>query len=135
MAVNGMLFYALGRAAERSGIASMSTASWLLCGVAPFAILEPIAWLGATGEYPVRFTWIYLALAIGIALLSRHRQRKAFYYAGLINTILALFFLTRAYEWWDRTAWAVTLLLLGLAVLVAGYALHRREQPVATRKR
>ena len=113
----------------------MSTASWLLCGVAPFAILEPIGWLGMTGEYPVRFTWAYLLLSLVIALLSRRRQRKAFYYAGLVNTVVALFLLTRAYEWWDRTAWAVTLLLIGIAVLVAGYALHRREQPAVTRKR
>ncbi|NIM63541.1 MAG: hypothetical protein GTO30_18430, partial [Acidobacteria bacterium] len=71
-----------------------------------FAILEPCAYLSGSGEYPVRFTWAYLVLAIGIALLSRLHQRKAFYYAGLFNTIIALFFLTRDYEWWDRVPWA-----------------------------
>lgn len=129
MALNGMVFYALGRAAERTGLPTMSTAAWLLCNAAPFAILEPIARLSATGDYPLRFTWAYLALAVGIALLSRRRQRKAFYYAGLINTIGALFFLTRDHEWWDRPTWAVLVLAIGLALLFAGYGLHRREQP------
>ena len=129
MAINGMIFYALGRAAERTGLAAMSTAAWLLCSVAPFAILEPIALLTVTGEYPVRFTWAYLLLAIGIALLSRLRQRKAFYYAGLFNTIIALYFLTRDYAWWDRLPWAVVVLTLGVALLFVGYWFHRREQP------
>jgi hypothetical protein len=135
MAINGMIFYALGRAAERAGPPAMSTAAWLFCSVAPFAILEPGAVLSATGDYPLRFTWAYLALAVGISLLSRLRQRKAFYYAGLINTIGALYFLTRDHEWWDRPAWAVVVLTIGLALLFAGYALHRRQQPGATRRR
>jgi hypothetical protein len=129
MAVNGMIFYALGRAAERTRLATMSTAAWLLCSVAPFAILEPGAYLGMEGLYPLRFTWAYLMLAFGIALLSRLRQRKAFYFAGLINTAVALFYLTRDYEWWDAPAWAVAVLALGIALLFAGYGLHRREQP------
>ncbi len=129
MAVNGMIFYGLGRAAERTGLAAMRTAAWLLCSAAPFAILEPVAYLTLSGEYPVRFTWAYLVLAIGIALLSRLHQRKAFYYAGLFNTILALFYLTRDYEWWDRVPWAVLVLMAGLVLLGIGYWLHRREQP------
>ena len=129
MAINGMVFYGIGRAAERTGLPAMSTAAWLLCSAAPFAILEPGALLSASGDYPVRFTWAYLVFAVGIALLSRLRQRKAFYYAGLINTIVALFFLTRDHEWWDRPAWAVVVLTIGLALLFAGYGLHRREQP------
>jgi serine/threonine protein kinase len=129
MVLNGILFYALGRAAERTHFPAMRTSSWLLCSVAPFAILEPCALLSASGEYPLRFTWGYLALALGIALLSRLRQRKAFYYAGLFNTILALYFLTRDYAWWDRLPWAVTVLTAGLLLLFVGYWLHRREQP------
>ena len=129
MAINGMIFYALGRAAERADFPAMGTAAWLLCSVAPFAILEPCAALSITGDYPVRFTWAYLLLAIGVALLSRLRQRKAFYYAGLFNTIIALFFLTRDYEWWDRLPWAVAVLVFGVILLFAGYWLHRREQP------
>jgi predicted Ser/Thr protein kinase len=129
MAVNGMIFYGLGRAAERTRLATMSTAAWLLCSAAPFAILEPGAYLSMDGLYPLRFTWAYLMLALGIALLSRLRQRKAFYFAGLINTAVALFYLTRDYEWWDAPAWAVAVLALGVALLFAGYGLHRREQP------
>jgi len=129
MVLNGMLFYALGRAGERIAFPGMSTASWLLCSVAPFAVLEPCAALSATGDYPLRFTWGYLAMALGISLLSRLRQRKAFYYAGLFNTILALYFLTRDYAWWDRLPWAIGVLMAGLVLLVVGYWLHRREQP------
>ncbi len=62
-------------------------------------------------------------------MLSRLRQRKAFYFAGLINTAVALFYLTRDYEWWDAPAWAVAVLAFGIALLFAGYGLHRREQP------
>ena len=61
--------------------------------------------------------------------MSRLRQRKAFYYAGLINTIVALFLLTRDNEWWDRPAWAVAVLTIGISLLFVGYGLHRREQP------
>jgi hypothetical protein len=133
MAINGMLFYAFGRIAERFGAAAMSTAAWLLCSVAPFAILEPIGLLGVSGDYPLRFTWAYLVLALAIAILSHLRQRKAFYYAGLFNTGAALYFLTRDNRWWDRPGWAVTVLAIGVALLGTGYALHRREQPGVTR--
>ncbi len=129
MTLNGMVFYALGRAAERSHIATMSTVAWLLCTAAPFAILQPGSVLSSSGDYPVRFTWAYLVLAVGIALLSRLHQRRAFYFAGIINTVVALFFLTRDHEWWDRPSWAVFVLAVGIGLLYTGYRLHCREQP------
>jgi hypothetical protein len=32
------------------------------------------------------------------------------------------------YQWFDRPAWAITLVAAGLAVLAAGFALARRER-------
>jgi serine/threonine protein kinase len=135
MALNGLLFYGLGRLAESVRVNSLSTTSWLLVNAAPFAILQPVAALASSGDYPLRFTWLYLALAFGVTLLSYARQRKAFYYAGLLNTVLALYFLTRDYGWWDRADWALVLLGVAAVLLVAGWALHRREQPGVTRRR
>jgi len=135
MALNGLLFYGLGRLAESVRAASLDTAAWLLVNVAPFAILQPVAALASSGDYPLRFTWTYLVLSLGVAMLSYVRQRKAFYYAGLLNTILALYFLTRDYGWWDRPNWALMLLGLSIVLLTAGWWLHRREQPGVTRRR
>ena len=58
----------------------MRTAAGLLFVISPFSMLEPLAWLVETAEYSARFDWIYLALAILVALASHHRQRKSFYY-------------------------------------------------------
>ena len=53
-------------------------------------MLEPIAYLSETAQYSPRVDWLYLGLAIAIALVSHQRQRKSFYYAGLVNTGVAL---------------------------------------------
>ena len=88
----------------------MKPAAWLLFTVAPFAMLEPLAYLSDTQEYARAFDWTYLGLALAMALLSHRRQRKSFYYAGLINTGVALWFITDHYEWFDKPAWAILLI-------------------------
>jgi len=75
-----------------------------------------------------RFLWLYLLLALAISFLSYYRQRKSFYYAGLLNTGTSLWFITEEYEWFDRPAWAVAVVVIGLAVLVAGFGLAARER-------
>jgi hypothetical protein len=120
MTANGVLFYLAGVVLERRGTPLLRTPAFLLCALAPFATLEPLAYLAGTGEYSRRFDWLYLALALTSALLAQRRQRRSFYYAGLINTGVALYDLTYHYEWHDRPLWAVTVLAVGVAALLAG---------------
>ena len=134
MTINGGLIYLGGRLLERRGTPLMRTPAWLLTTLSPFAILEPVAWLNEVGQYSLRFTWLYLALALCLAFLSNVRQRKSFYYAGLVNTGAALWFITDRYEWWDRASWAVLVVAIGLAVLGAGLALHGRERARGVRE-
>jgi len=128
MTVNGVLIYLGGRLLDGRGTRLMRTPAWLLYTLSPFAILEPVAWLNGVGQYSLRFTWLYLALALGLAFLSNVRQRKSFYYAGLVNSGAALWFITDRHEWWDRAGWAVLVVVIGLGVLGAGFALHGRER-------
>ena len=133
MSLNGMLFYAAGSVADRYGTRLMKPASWLLFTISPFAILEPMAYLSETGEYSRNFDWIYLGLAVAMALLSRQRQRKSFYYAGLVNTGIALWLATDHYQWFDDRPWAETVLFVGLIGLAIGFALSARERRRAGR--
>ncbi len=106
----------------------MDAAARMLYAVSPFAILKPLFYLNYVGEYSRRFDWFYLALAVAIAFLSHYRQRGSFYYAGLINSAGALMLITNHYEWWDRPAWAIVVVLVSLTVLAAGWGLSLREQ-------
>jgi hypothetical protein len=106
----------------------MKPAAWLLFTVSPFAILQPLARLSWTAEYARSFDWAYLGLAVTIALLSHQRQRKSFYYAGLINTGVALFLITTNYDWFGKQSWAILLVAIGVAALLAGLGLDRRER-------
>ncbi len=135
MSLNGVLFYACASAANARGTEQMKTAAWLLFTLSPFAILEPLAYLNETGEYSRVFDWSYLGLALVIALVSHHRQRKGFYYAGLVNSGFAFWLIADHYKWLDKPAWAVVLVVAGLVVLVAGFGLdaaeRRRHRPGA----
>ena len=91
MTLNGIGFYALASTLDRHGTELQATAARLLFTLSPFAILQPLGYLVRTDEYSLRYDWIYLALALAIALLSQTRQRRAFYYAGMLNTGGALF--------------------------------------------
>jgi hypothetical protein len=132
MSLNGVLIYLGAWVVERYGSELMKTASWLLFVISPFAILEPLAYLNQTAEYSKSFDWFYLGLALTITLLSHHRQRKSFYYAGIINTGVALWLITEHYEWFDKPLWAVAVIVVGLVVFSAGFGFDVHER---TRRR
>jgi hypothetical protein len=128
LSLNGVVFYLVGSLADIRGTALMKPAAWLLFTVSPFAILEPLAYLSQTKEYARTFDWTYLGLAVTIALLSHQRQRKSFYYAGLVNTGVALWLITTNYDWFGKQSWAILLVAIGVAGLLAGLGLDRRER-------
>ena len=128
MTIAGVVFYLTARAIARHGSDLKSRAAWILFSLSPFAMLAPFAWLVRSGEYGQAFDWVYLGLAVGIALLSHERQRRSFYYAGMINTAVALWFIADHHEWFDQPAWAMSLIGIGLAVLAAGFGLAARER-------
>jgi serine/threonine protein kinase len=128
LSLNGVAFYLVGVLADARGTALMKPAAWLLFTVSPFAVLEPLAFLSRTAEYSRAFDWTYLGLAVAMALLSHQRQRKSFYYAGLVNIGVALWLITTHYEWFDRPSWAILLIAVGLAGLLAGFGLDWRER-------
>lgn len=128
MTLNGMGFYALALALDRYGTELQATAARLLFTLAPFAILQPLGYLVRTGEYSPRYDWTYLALALAIALASQTHQRRAFYYAGVLNTGAALYLIADHRRWFDRPLWAVAVIVSGLLALGAGFVLDRRER-------
>jgi serine/threonine protein kinase len=128
LTLNGLAFYAIGSAVSRTGRDLMTVAAGLLFLIAPFSTLEPVAYLVKTGEYSSRFDWIYLGLAVLITILSRHRQRKSFYYAGIVNSAVALFFIADHRLWFGEPRWGIALVSIGLGALVVGFGLDRRER-------
>jgi serine/threonine protein kinase len=126
LSLNGMAFYAIGSLMSRRELMKLSAG--LLFLIAPFSTLEPIAYLVQTKEYALRFDWLYLALAAATAIISHHRQRKSFYYAGVINSGFALYWVADHRHWLDKPGWAMALVVAGLAVLVAGFVLDARER-------
>ena len=128
MTLNGLLIYAGGWIFDRWGTPLLAKTAFLLFAISPFTILEPLCYLVKVGEYSRRFDWLLLVLALAICLASRFRQRRSFYYAGMINTGLALYLITDHNQWFDRPAWAMTVVGAGLLVLAAGYRLDTRER-------
>jgi serine/threonine protein kinase len=133
LSLNGLGFYAIATGLDRFGSEVKSGAAWLLFSICPFAVLEPLAWLVRVGEYHRAFDWLYLALSVGTALASHARQRRSFYYAGVLNSGVALWFIADHRKWFDKPAWAIALIAVGLGALVLGFALstkERRARPV-----
>jgi serine/threonine protein kinase len=128
MTLNGLCFYLVAESLERRGSELQAHAARFLFVIAPFALLQPLGYLVRTTEYSPRWDWGYLAAALSIAVLSHRRQRRAFYYAGVINTGAALLLIAARREWFDDPVWAVTVIGCGLATLAAGFALDRRQR-------
>jgi len=128
LTLNGVLFYLAASTIERYGTPLMTPAAQLLFLIAPFSMLEPLAYLSNTAEYSVRFNWLYLGLAVAIAILSHQRQRKSFYYAGIINTGFAIYLIGLRQHWYDKPNWGVALVTTGLVALVAGFLLDAASQ-------
>jgi hypothetical protein len=128
MTVNGVIFYLAGSTLEWRGSEQARIAAPLLFAIAPFALLHPLGYLVRSHEYAARLDWIYAGCAATIILLSHRRQRRSFYYAGLINLGAALYLIASHRQWFGRPAWAISLIAAGLAVLLAGFALDRRER-------
>ena len=128
MSVNGLVFYLTASFCERYGPPGMRPAAALLFLISPFAVLEPLAYLTETGEYAPAWDWWYLALALSAAVLSHQRQRRGFYYAGVLNSAVALYLIADHRGWFDDPWWAMTLVGLGLAVLLCGYVIAGRER-------
>jgi serine/threonine protein kinase len=128
LSLNGAAFYFVALLLERRGTPALAIVSPLLITIAPFSLLEPLAYLTETAEYSRRFNWLYLGLAIGIALVSQERQRKSFYYAGLLNSGLALYLIADRYQWFNRVGWALSVVAAGLFALSIGFLLDIRRQ-------
>jgi hypothetical protein len=59
---------------------------------------------------------------------SHRRQRRSFYYAGVINIGVALLLIADHRHWFDRPLWAIALVAAGLAGLMLGFVLDARER-------
>ncbi|MBI2841218.1 MAG: protein kinase [Acidobacteria bacterium] len=128
MAINGLLFYAVATAAERRGSDLMKAAASGLFIISPFATLEPLAYLCKTGDYSRGLDWFYLSAALSITLLSHQRQRRSFYYAGIVNAGAALWLIADHREWFDDPRWAISVVAVGLLALLTGFVLAERER-------
>lgn len=128
LSLNGLVFYGAASLADRRRSDLLKPASWLLFSLSPYAVLEPLAYLSHTAEYSPRFDWLYLALAASAAFASHRRQRRSFYYAGLLNSGAALYLIADHRDWFDWPAWAMLLIAVGLLALVAGFLADARER-------
>ncbi len=128
MTINGLVFYGAGSLVDRFGSEVAQKAARLLFALSPFAVLEPLFHLTQTEDYAVGFHWTYLAVALAITFLSHIRQRKSFYYAGIVNTGMALFLIASRYQWFDVPNWSIAVIIAGLVVLLAGVGLDGYER-------
>ena len=67
------------------------------------------------------FAWVYLAASLGFVLLSPLRERRSFFWSGLLNTVVALWFVGDRHEWLDRVGFAIAIVLSGLVLLGSGW--------------
>ena len=125
---HGAVFYALGDALVRFGSSQSQTAAHLLFAISPFALLHPLGYLVRTDEYSPRVDWLYALCAIVIMLLSQRRQRRSFYYAGMLNLGIALYLIAVHREWFEWPAWAIAVIAAGLFALAAGSWLDRAQR-------
>jgi hypothetical protein len=128
MTLNGLLFYLAGAALVRRGSDQAQVAAPFFFAIAPFALLHPLGYLVRTGEYTPRIDWLYAGCATLIMLLSQRRQRRSFYYAGMLNLGIALYLIALHRDWFEQPSWAIAVITAGLAALVAGFALDRAER-------
>ncbi len=128
MAINGWLFYAVALALDKRQSDPVRVASGLLYTIAPFAMLQPIGWLVRSHEILDPHRLAVPAAACAVIVLSHRRQRKSFYYAGVLNLGTALILIAHRREWFDRPAWAVAVVAAGLTALAAGFLLDRLER-------
>ena len=128
MTLNGFAMYAVAMLVERHGSEVMQRAGGMLFTLSPFAALKPLGYQCMTGDYSRSFDWIYLGLSVGSCVLSHYRQRRSFYYAGLINSGWALWEIADHNDWWNKQPWAIALVSGGLVVLGLGYLLYVRER-------
>jgi serine/threonine protein kinase len=136
MTINGGLFYAAASLLLRRASEQARPAGQFLLTIAPFALLHPLGYLVRTAEYSGRVDWLYATCALVVALLSERRQRRSFYYAGLLNLGLALYFIGDHRDWFERPVWGMAVIVAGLVALAAGFALDRAtEAHGLTRKR
>jgi hypothetical protein len=127
LSLNGVIFYLVAAALEKRGTEPMRPTATLLAAIAPFSMLEPLAWLCHTQSYFARYDWLYLGLALLIAALSYRRQRRSFYYAGIANAGFGLYLITVRQEWFDKPLWGIAILGIGVAMLALGFAMARRR--------
>lgn len=128
MTLNGAIFYGTASVLVRRGRPMAAPAAHLLFAIAPFALLHPLGYLVRSGEYSPRFDWAYAVCALVIMFLSERRQRRSFYYAGLLNLGAALYFVADHRDWFERPAWAIAVIAAGLAALGAGFLLDRAQR-------
>jgi len=128
MTLNGAIFYAIADRLVRFGSQQSQSAAHLLFALSPFALLHPLGYLVRTNEYSQRADWVYAAFATTIMLLSQRRQRRSFYYAGMLNLGIALFLIASHREWFERPTWAIAVIAAGLIALAVGFLLDRAER-------
>jgi hypothetical protein len=128
MTVNGAIFYAIGDRLVRFWSQQSQAAAQLLFALSPFALLHPLGYLVRTNEYSLRTDWLYAICATAIMLLSQRRQRRSFYYAGMLNLGIALVLIAQHRHWFERPAWAIAVIAAGLLALATGFALDRAER-------
>jgi len=122
LAANGFLIYLTARLLARAASPLLRGQGAWLYQASPFLLLEPLALLVSPDLYGVVYHWLYLAAALGVLALSAALQRKSFAYAGIGNSILALFFITEHHQWLERRFWPFLLILIGMALLLTGRA-------------